>query len=148
VGLVVTGISQSADTAAIEQALRAAGLSLEPLTVYSSGDGPEDRADSGVRFVYTGTDSARNILGRGSELTSFGGTEVPGLGTDSGPEYFPTESISLQLSELEIPDDEVDNYVDAIDAGRSVVAYFAGPDTLAAAEAAFRSSGLANVRTF
>ncbi len=41
-GLVVTGISQNADTTAIEEALRAAGLSVEPLTVYTSGDGPED----------------------------------------------------------------------------------------------------------
>ncbi len=147
-GLVVTGISQNADTTAIEEALRAAGLSVEPLTVYTSGDGPEDRADSGIRFVYTGSDSARTILGSGAEITSFGGTEVPGLGTSRPSGYFAEESISMQLSELEIPDSEVDNYTEAIDAGRSVVAYFARPETLEAVQAAFRAGGLANVRTF
>ncbi len=40
------------------------------------------------------------------------------------------------------------NYVDALAAGRSVVAYFAKPDNLAQVETIFRASGLARVKTF
>ena len=147
-GLVVTAISPGADTGGIEQALRAAALPLDSLTVFAAGEGLDDRADSGIRFVYTGADTARTILGRGSEITSFGGTEVPGLEVSGGAEYFPEESISMQLSELEIPDGEVDNYVDAIESGHAVVAYLASQDNLTKVEEAFRSSGLRNVRTF
>lgn len=149
-GLVVTGITQGIDTNGIEQALRGAGLSLEPLTVFCAGEGREETPESGIRFIYTGTEDVRNLLGTGSTgIFAMGGAEVPGLAADApSPEYFHQETLTEELSELEIPDSELDNYVEALDAGHCLVAYYAAPNTLEAVEAAFRSSGLAKVRTF
>jgi hypothetical protein len=149
VGLVVTGISQTTDSSALEAALKAAGLSLEPLSVYVSGDAPDERPDSGIRFVYTGNDSIREILGRGSGgIYASGSGSVPGLELDEPSEYFRRETVADELSELEIPDSMLENYEDAIEAGHAVAAYFARPETVATAEGAFRSAGLANVQTF
>lgn len=138
------------DTSGIEQALRGAGLSLDPLTVFCAGEGRQEAPESGIRFIYTGTEDVRNLLGTGSAgIFSMGGGEVPGLGADAAsPEYFHQETLSEELSELEIPDSELDNYVEALDAGHCLVAYYAAPDNLQAVEAAFRGSGLAKVRIF
>jgi hypothetical protein len=82
------------------------------------------------------------------------GTGVPGVtsGMPSAGGYgtrpFRNEALSDRLGDLEIPDDQVDNYVDALSAGRSVVAYFAKPGTIEQVEAIFRASNLARVKTF
>jgi hypothetical protein len=52
------------------------------------------------------------------------------------------------LSELEILDSEIENCVEALDARHCLVAYYAVPGNLETVEAAFRSTGLAKVRTF
>jgi hypothetical protein len=51
------------------------------------------------------------------------------------------------VGNLPIPDDEADNYNDAIDNGRTVIAYPVDGNT-ATIEAAFRAAGLAHVKTF
>jgi hypothetical protein len=145
---VVTGISQNTNTQPIEQALRAATLSVDPLCVFTSGDAPDDRADSGIRFVYTGSDSPKTVVGRTGELSSFGGTEVPGLGASESHEYFTQESVTDELSEVGIPDSALDNYVDAIEAGKSIVTYQALAPDQGRVEQIFRDAGLANVRTY
>ena len=141
-GLVVTGISQNGDTAALEAALKAAGLPLDPVQLI----GPDDS-----------TQGAASSMGLGNPglMTGGGqGTGVPGVTSGAptaggyGTRYFRNEALGDRLGDLEIPDDEVDNYVDALQAGRSVVAYFAKPETLAQVETIFRSSGLAKVKTF
>lgn len=149
-GLVVTGISQSTDVSAVEQALRGAGLSLESLTVYCGGEGRQEMPESGIRFIYTGTEDVRNLLGTGSTgILSMGGADVPGLTSDDpSQEYFRQETLSEELSELEIPDSELESYVEALDAGRCLLAYYATKDNLATVEGVFRGGGLVNVRTF
>ena len=142
-GLVVTGISQNGDIAALEAALKGAGLPLDSIQLI----GPDDSTQ--------GSASRSGVLGQGGLMTGAGqGTGVPGI-TSGGPtaggfgtSFFRNETLSDRLGDLEIPDDQVQNYIDALQAGRSVVAYFAKPDTLAAVEAAFRASGLARVKTF
>jgi hypothetical protein len=135
VGLVVTGISQNGDIKALETALKDAGLKLDPIQLISAEDSTE-----GV---------ARRQLGTGLITGGGQGTGVPGL-TNDGPglSYFRTESLSDRLGDLEIPDSEMDNYVEALEAGRSIVAYFAHTDTVAQVEAIFRAGGLAKVKTF
>lgn len=141
-GLVVTGISQNGDTTALEAALKAAGLTLDPLQLI----GPDDST--------RGSASARGIAGSGGILGGGGGTGVPGITSGNptaggtGTSFFRNETLSDRLGDLEIPDDQIDNYIDALGAGRSVVAYFAKPDTVTTAESAFRASGLARVKTF
>ncbi|MGB8265757.1 MAG: hypothetical protein WCE44_05520 [Candidatus Velthaea sp.] len=133
-GLVVTGISQDGDTKAIETALKDAGLKLDPIQLISGNDSTQ-----GV---------ARRQVGTGL-ITGDRGLSVPGINSDGpGLRYFRNETLSDRLGDLEIPDTEVENYVEALEAGRSVVAYFAHEDTVAQVEAIFRAAGLAKVKTF
>jgi len=82
------------------------------------------------------------------------GTGVPGITSGVptaggyGTRYFRNEGLADRLGDLEIPDDEVDNYVDALGAGRSVIAYFAKKESLAQVEIAFRATNLAKIKTF
>ena len=147
--LVVTGISQDANVEAVEKALRDAGLSVEPLSVYVAGDEASGTVDAHSSFVYMGNDSIRDMLARGSAgIYSSGGGNVPGIELSSSSEYFAPETVTNELSELDIPDSEIENYEEAMDAGHGVVAYFARPETLSAIEGAFRAAGLRNVRTY
>ncbi len=142
-GLVVTGISQNGDITALEAALKEAGLPLDPIQLI----GPDDSTQ--------GSASRGGVLGQGGLMMGGGqGTGVPGITSGvpttggSGVSFFRNETLSDRLGDLEIPDDQVDNYVGALEAGRSVVAYFAKPETLALAQAAFQAGGLAKVRVF
>jgi hypothetical protein len=133
-GLVVTGILQTGDIKALESSLKSVGLPLDPIQLISGEDSTE-----GV---------ARRQIGP-RLMTGDNGAHVPGINT-SGPglSYFRNESLSDRLADLEIPDSEVDNYVEALEAGRRIVAYFAKPETLEQVESIFRNSGLAKVKTF
>jgi hypothetical protein len=132
--LVVTGLSQNGDLSALKSALAEAGLSLDKLQVIAPGD-----SDVGV---------ARGIIG--SELyVNEGGTGVPGINNrHTMSSFFRNESLPDRLGDLEIPDSEVENYVEALQRGKYVVAYFAQPESIDRIEAAFRSAQLANVRRF
>ncbi len=133
-GLVVTGISQNGDIKALEGLLKDAGLPLDPIQLISGDDSTE-----GV---------ARRQIGP-RLMTGDGAGHIPGLNdVGGGLSYFRNESLSDRLGDLEIPDSEVDNYVEALESGRSVVAYFAKPDSLTRVEDIFRGSGLAKVKTF
>lgn len=133
-GLVVTGILQQGDIRALETLLKEAGLPLDPIQLISGEDSTE-----GV---------ARRQIGPRLMMGDHAGY-VPGINS-SGPglSYFRNESLSDRLGDLEIPDSEVQNYIEALEAGRSVVAYFAKPASLAKVETIFRDSGLAKVKTF
>lgn len=143
-GLVVTGISQNGDIAALEAALKAAGLPLDPIQLIGPDDSTQGAASS------LGTVNSGLNLGGGQGTGVPGITSISSLGGGGGARYFRNEALSDRLGDLEIPDDQVQNYIDALQAGRSVVAYFAKPDTVAQIETLFRSpeSGLARVRTF
>jgi hypothetical protein len=142
VGLVVTGISQNGDIASLEAALKAAGLPLDPIQLI----GPDDSTQ--------GAASSMGLADPGLMTGGGQGTGVPGVtsGVPSaggyGTRYFRNEALGDRLGDLEIPDDEVDNYIDALQAGRSVVAYFAKSETVAQVETIFRDGGLAKVKRF
>jgi hypothetical protein len=131
--LVVTGLSQDGHVEAVRAALTQAGFTLDPLQVISAADSHEALS--------------RGLAGA-DIITSDGGTTLPGLSTRSSRPFFRNESISDRLGDLEIPDSEMDNYVEALERGRVIVAYFAHADTIDRIEDVFRSSGLANVRRF
>ena len=141
-GLVVTGISQSGDIASLEATLKAAGLPLDPIQLIGPDDSTQGAASS------MGLNNPGLMTGGGQ------GTGVPGVtsGVPSaggyGTRYFRNEALGDRLGDLEIPDDQLDNYIDALHAGRSVVAYFAKPETVAQVETIFREGGLARVKTF
>jgi len=136
--LVVTGIAPTSDVGALAAALAAEGLATDHIQVVEPGD--EDAP------LAHGIVSAPRI---GSLET---GTGVPGLTSGNtsttSREFFRDESLTDRLSDFEIPDDEIDNYLEALGAGRSVVAYFAKDETVDRVEAAFRTAGLAKVKRF
>jgi hypothetical protein len=140
-GLVVTGIAPADQIGALEAALTAAGFSLEHLTVIDAGD--DARPGLPTSSLVSG--------GIGAIDT---GTGVPGLTSSSSPTVlgghrpFRDESLAERLGDLAIPDDELDNYLDAITAGRSVIAYFAQDDTIDAVERTFNDAGIAKVKRF
>jgi hypothetical protein len=142
VGLVVTGISQDGNTDALEAALKEAGLALDPIQLI----GPDDSTQ--------GAASRSGIIGTGGIFSGGTGTGVPGITSGNptaggaGTSFFRNETLSDRLGDLEIPDDEVDNYVEALEAGRSVVAYFAKAETIDKVSEIFHAVGLAKVKTF
>lgn len=140
-GLVVTGISPNGDITALEAGLKAAGLPLDPIQLI----GPDDSTQG----------TARGVINPGYFTGGTGqGTGVPGITSGVptaggyGSQYFRNETLSDRLGDLEIPDDEVQNYVEALQARRSIVAYFAKADTLDRVTEIFRASGLVKVKTF
>lgn len=132
---VVTGLSQDGDVKGLESALKAAGVSLEPLQVI----GPEDSTPS-ISGGLVGEDL---FIGDTS-------TGVPGISGHHRriQRFFRNESLDDRLGDLEIPESELDNYVDALERGRTVVAYFSKPDTADRVAEIFRNAKLLNVRTF
>jgi len=145
-GLTVTGISQSADIKGLEKALQDAGFPLDPIQLVSPDDSDKNLADTESQQRV----DTRLMLGGGQ------GTGVPGISgghsdfeIPHGGTYFRNEELWDRLDDFEIPDDEIENYLEALSAGRSVVAYFAGKvDNVPKIETLFRSSGLSKVKTF
>ena len=145
-GLTVTGISQTTDIKGLEKALVDAGFPLDPIQLITPDESDKNLADvESEQRIDTSL-----MLGGGQ------GTGVPGIsGGHSDFEihkqstYFRNEELWDRLDDFEIPDDEIENYLEALSAGRSVVAYFAGKvDNVPKLETLFRSSGLSKVKTF
>lgn len=131
---VVTGLSQNGDVKSVCRALTEAGLPTETLQVI----GPED-SNEGL---------SRGLIGA-DILTSDRGTGVPGINNSRrGSTFFRNESLADRLGDLSIPDSEMDNYVQALERGRSIVYYFAQPTSIDRIEEIFRGSDLTNVRRF
>lgn len=154
VGLVI-GIFSDSDAKALEDALSAQQIDLSKVKVFA-GDG-DDSESSTLDFieVFSETESITGLsddMTRGTGvLADSGGTAVPGL---TGPDarfkaFFREEGVSKHyLDGFPVPDDEVENFDDAIADGRAVVLYpDAGADEQKVA-AAFRAAGLQNVRSY
>lgn len=152
-GLVV-GIFAGNDSAAIESALSAQQIDLSKVKVLRSASAstPEDES-SELDFIDVVENMESNSLsddmtkGMGI-MGDAGGTGVP-MGRDQSFASFesPGETNNY-LGAFPVPDDEVQNFNDAIDDGRAVIVY---PDAGADEEkvaAAFRAAGLRNVRSY
>jgi len=134
--LVVTGLSPKGDLTALKAALHDAGLSADDLQVINSDDSSLD-----FRRTTIGSDM---LSGESST-----GTGVPGLTNVHQPRgFFRSESLTDRLGDLDIPESELDNYAEAIEGGRSVVAYFASDASVDRVEQAFRTANLLNVRRY
>lgn len=132
--LVVTGLSQTGDVSVLRAALVTAGMPTDALQVIAP--------DAGSQSV------ARGVIGA-ALYTHEGGTGVPGLNNNHrSSSFFRGESLPDRLGDLEIPDSEIENYIEALGRGRSIVAYFAHHDTVERIEAIFHEASLANVRRF
>jgi hypothetical protein len=148
-GRVVTGISQDGRLKPLEDALRSAGMPLEPIQMVGPDDSAHQLTDIIERAhidtdIMTGGGQGTSVPG----LTGSGSASLSGLGTGRHA-YFRDEALWDRLGDFEIPDSEMENYVEAVQAGRSVVAYFAQRDNdVQKLEEIFRGSGLNKVKTF
>lgn len=148
-GLCVTGISQDGNVKNLEQGLKAAGFALDPIQLI----GPDDAAHQLTDVVERGHIDTDIMTGGGQGtsvpgLTGSGSASIAGLGVGRHA-YFRDEGLADRLGDFEIPESELENYVEAVQEGRSVVAYFAQkPESVAKLEEIFRSSGLNKVKTF
>lgn len=137
-GSLVTGIAASED-GGVEDALRDAGLPLEPLTVISGEEG-------------TVTDTLARTRGEIVMGTTGTGTGVPGLTTTNRELGIPEsplpahERLRERLGGLEIPDDEIENYVEALERGHTVIGYLAPPHSVNLVADIFRALGVAKVK--
>ncbi len=150
-GLVV-GIFANSDAKALEGALSQQPLDLSKIKVVGG------RADHGTQleFIDVMDDMESNSLSdemtEGTGVWDETGTDVPGLtaGHQATLEQFThyDEPHRRYFASFAIPDDEVDNFCDAVADGRSVVLY---PDPGADEQqiaTAFRAAGLKNVRAY
>jgi hypothetical protein len=128
---MVVGIFPDHDTLAkLADGIKAGGFNIEHLRVISNDTPSENLIRTGLRFIYSGDAEPTAIAGGGGIITSFGGTEVPGLTnvtTQVGSPHGDPSTEDL-LGELEIPGGRNEDYSRALDAGRSVAGYHAGAD--------------------
>ncbi len=144
---VVTGISQDGNTAALEQALKAAGLSLDAFEVIGPNDAEAPSPGGGT----IGRGSLLGGLETGTGVPGLTGRGVPGITSASrvrSPVPAAGDSLWDRLADLAIPDDEVDNYAGALEAHRSIFAYRGDARNVAQVEGLFGGAGLAKIKTF
>jgi hypothetical protein len=137
----VTGIAPTQDVDELEKMLGSiTGADRSKFVVLTSADRTDEHDDSFINFVHATTGGDEIIEGGG-------GTGVPGINGGPGLGYLSHPKVIQHVGNLPIPEDEADNYNDAIDNGRSVIAYPLESDA-AAEEAAFKAAGLLHVKTF
>lgn len=152
---LVTGIAQSSDPEHLETALTNPPVKPENVAVITK-DAPTDmHHESVLTFMHVGQEHATSdvqhevITGGASILTNFGDPQVPNISADTRyVGFFAEPHIIDHLADYAIPQDQVQNYNDAIEAGRSVVVYKAEPTEASAVEQQFKDAGLKNVKTF
>jgi len=153
---LVTGIAQSSHPEHLEDALCAKEtVNCDKIAVITK-DAPTDmHHESVLTFMHVGqghpTSDVQHevIVGGESILTNFGDPQVPNISSDNRyVGFFAEPHIIDHLANYAIPQDQVQNYNDAIEAGRSVVVYKADPDEAPAVEQTFKDAGLKNVKTF
>lgn len=154
-GLVV-GICTESDPAAISSALSGAQIDSNKVKVIrlaSAGADPAD--DSEFDFIDVAANMESNSLaddmtkGMGI-MGDAGGTGVPMGRSSASLGSFSSHGATARnyLAGLAIPDDEIDNFNDAIEAGRSVIAYPDAGGDAANVASAFKGAGLRNVRIY
>ncbi len=153
---VVTGIAQSSEPEHIESTVCAQEpVDCEKVAVITKDTPSEAHVNSIVRFIHAGdfaqtTDTSHDVIrGNTGILTDMGGVNIPGISSDVRYfGFFAHPEIIDHLGGVPIPEDQVQNYNDAIEAGRGVVTYKASAQEAPEVEQAFRDAGLKNVQTF
>jgi len=153
---LVTGISQTSDPEHLESTLCGKEVvDCDKLAVITK-DAPTDmHHESVLTYMHVGqghpTSDVQHEVVTGGEsiLTNFGDPQVPNISSDNRyVGFFAEPHIIDHLADYAIPKDQVQNYNDAIEAGRSVVVYKAEPSEAPDVEETFKEAGLKNVKTF
>ncbi|MHB8146034.1 MAG: hypothetical protein ACYDGM_02075 [Vulcanimicrobiaceae bacterium] len=152
----VTGIAPTRDIAELEKMLGSVpNLDQANLSVITTADRSDRHNHSFLNFIHAGGPhidaevAGAPISDAGGIITGSGGTGVPGIGADSNAlGYLGNPYVVQHVGSLPIPEDEADNYNDALDDGRCVIAYKATNANCVGFEAAFKAMGLKHVKTF
>jgi hypothetical protein len=152
----VTGIVPTESITELEATLGAvAGIDRSKLSVITKAERSYEHDSSFLNFVHAGgpqidSDVVGSLAG-GASGPSIGtdGTGVPGIGAPSRSlGFLGSQRVAQKVGTLPIPADEADNYNDALEDGRCVIAYEADPASATAVETAFRNAGVRKVKTF
>lgn len=151
---LVTGISQTSAPAEIEGALCDI-LDCKKVVVITSASPGVDHDNSMLSFIHAADDAQTTdvshdvIRGNAAIMTDSGGVNIPGISSDTRyVGYFAHPHIIDHLADWPIPADQVENYNEAIDAGRAIITYKADEDEAPEVEQKFKEAGLKNVKTF
>lgn len=151
---LVTGIAQTAAPAELEGALCNL-LDCNKVVVITSDSPTAEHNNAMLSYIHASegpqtTDTSGDVIrGNTGIMTNAGGVNIPGISADTRfVGYFANPHIIDHLADWPIPQDQVQNYNEAIDAGRAVVTYKATPEEAPQVEAAFKEAGLKNVKTF
>jgi hypothetical protein len=151
----VTGIAQTSDPAHLEDALCKENVDCDKMSVITKDEPTDLHHESVLTFMHVGREHATTdvnhevITGGEAILTNISDPQVPNISADMRyVGFFAEPHIIDHLAEYAIPEDQVQNYNDAIEAGRSVVVYKAEPAEAPEIEQTFKQAGLKNVKTF
>lgn len=153
---LVTGISPESEPKKIEQALSSNPLlDLAKLAVITKAAPTPAHLESVINFIHAGdyaqtSDVSHDVIrGDTAIMTDAGGVNVPGISSDTRYiGFFAQPHIIDHLADWPIPQDQIENYNDAIEEGRTVVTYKAPPAEAPQVEQAFKDAGFKNVKTF
>ena len=127
---VVVGIFQNyAGIKMLIDSVKAAGLDLAALMVIADEAPDNSLITSGVQFNLTGEPDEELLTSPTGIMTSSGGTEVPGLTSQSLPSVVGENNIEELLADMGVPDKRSEDYEKAIDAGNCVAGYPATDNT-------------------
>ena len=150
---LVTGIAQTSAPQELHTMLCNV-LDCNRVVVITADSPGEEHGNALMSFIHAGdaqtTDVSSDVIrGNAAIMTDAGGVNIPGISSDSRfIGYFAHPRVIDHLSDWPIPKDQVDNYNDAIDAGRSVVTVKASAAEAPQIEQVFKDAGLKNVKTF
>jgi hypothetical protein len=150
----VTGIAPTEEVAVLEEMLgNVPGVDHSKLTIITKVGATGEHDESFLNFIHCGAPEIESDtlghIGGDTIMTDVSGTAVPGLShrTDAFS-YFGHPHVVQHVGNLPIPEDEAENYNDAIDDGRVVVAYVCAETETGTYEAAFHSAGVLHVKSF
>lgn len=158
---MVVGIYPGSDPAELERVLADAKVDAARIKVVRLASAASD-SEAGSNFDFVDVAAGMESNSLSDDMTKgmgimgdSGGTGVPMGRSSATLGSFSSRGGSGRgyLGGLPIPQDEVDNFNDAIEAGRSVVVYSSDGDAGATTDAAsvataFRNAGLRNVRVY
>ena len=153
---LIVGIYPESDPKKIEAALTGqTGIDMGRLRVVTRDAQSADHDESTISFVHVreaqnSNDFSDDMTHGQGMMTDSGGTGVPG-GNSRGPSLGSLSnrgSAVNYLAGVKIPGDQIDNFNDAIGAGRVVVLYDASDEAAADAVSTFCSAGFRNVKAF
>ena len=151
---LVTGISPETEPKKIEDAL-CARQPVDCSRVHLIKGAPaEEHTASILQSIHSSeyaqtSDVSHDVIRDDTAITTeAGGVNVPGISSDSRYVGFFAQPHIVDHWADWISEDQIQNYNDAIAAGRAVVTYEAEPSEAPQVEQALKDAGIKNVKTF